>query len=451
MSARFQAGDIAGAKELAKLSLRAAKEERWWSAIDESLGYQIDLDITYVNFLLGRIALKEGDLVTAKKHLLGAVQPITGNALHDYWLRSKMDVSLPAELLAAGERDTVIKFVDLVKKSALDWEASTRGTPKYRQDTIFESEARNRMNPDDSATFFDHWRKDVAAGGVPQEWNKRTDAPSPAAASASVKPLPTHQAMSLLVREVRFVLTQLQYPLGFQMLGCVLAIPIFWRQPRCIPGVSLRAAVWLSAFGVLCIIEGTLLFALYWGAFGVALRFSLKSLWLHELFALAVGMVLWEIRRALRGETMVGRMTVLIRASLLYLTVYFLLKNTLTDMDGLAPEYVYFMTVLAVPLLWVIPISIALGVAWEFWQWTKRNTPLPFRAKWCLYLAAPIFGAQVFTVSWPILAGTHFISRPVAVSALWLNVLLPWLLVGGFAAVRRQSGKTGPSPAAATP
>ncbi|MES1167130.1 MAG: hypothetical protein ABUL68_03935, partial [Pseudomonadota bacterium] len=135
--------------------------------------------------------------------------------------------------------------------------------------------------------------------------------------------------------------------------------------------------------------------------------------------------------------------------SLAYLAVFFCLQSALTNRHGIAPDFVYFMSVFVTPLLWVTSGGIVLGVAWELWQWTKRNASLPSWSKWCLYVAAPILGAQVVAGSWPILAGMHIISRPLAIALLWLNVLLPWLVVCVFVAARKQGGTSSAIPLAA--
>jgi hypothetical protein len=75
------------------------------------------------------------------------------------------------------------------------------------------------------------------------------------------------------------------------------------------------------------------------------------------------------------------------------------------------------------------------------WKWSKRHAPLPSRTTFCLYLAAPVLGAQAITNNWPILHGIHISSPALANALLWLNVLLPWLLVWAFAAAREQADK----------
>ncbi len=433
---------------LAQSLLRTARQERWWSIIDDrNVNYRSSWDRahTKTNLLLGRIALREGDRAAAKDHLLGAIKAGTENWLSGW---DHMDLDLPAELLAAGESAAVLRFVDQAKKAEADYKTGAGWADIYwADDTIYELEASDRT----AAVDLDQLRKDVSAGKVPDYWKKELNPPPQPTAAATLKPLPSPQGPSTFSRQIGFLLSQLQYPVYFQMAGWVLAVPILYRRPRAFGGLSFRTASWFSAIGALSLVEGILLLALFWSVFGFALRVVFQAVWFQAILALAAAVALWEIRRALRGETTAGRMTLLLRGSLAYLAVFFCLKSTLTNRHGIAPDFVYFMSVFVTPLLGVTSGGIVLGVAWELWQWTKRNASLPSWSKWCLYVAAPILGAQVVAGSWPYLAGMHIISRPLAISLLWLNVLLPWLVLGGFAAARQPAEPPVPSPTAAKP
>jgi serine/threonine protein kinase/tetratricopeptide (TPR) repeat protein len=458
--ARFQAGDFAGAKELASVELRAAREEQWWDVIHSKLmpvyvladDNWAEYHLTKASLLLGRIALREGDLTAAKDYLLGAVNPSSHLFSSSNSGFQAMDLDLAYELLIAGERVTVIQFVDSVRKAEIAFGFGgkwanlflTRGPGSSE---VYGWEAGDR----EASVRFEQIRKDLSAGRVPDGWKKRLNPPPQATASVPLKPRPPMQGQSPILSGIRFFLSQLQFPLCIQAFGWVLAVPVLYRRPRGAGGLSNRAAAWLTAVGALSIGESALLLGLFWGTFGLALQVIFQAVCINAIFALAVWMALWEIRRALRGESSVGRLTLLLYLSLAYLVTFFLLNAVLTNRDGIASDIVYVMSGVATPLVLLIPIVIFLGVAWEFMKWAKRNAPLPPRAKLCLYVAAPILSAQVVAVIWPFLKSIDLISQPVALAALWLNVLLPWLLICGFVAARKKAEKPGITPVVAAP
>lgn len=430
MFTRFQAGDLTGTKELANQILRSAKVERWWSVTNpqnvQIRGADLEWRVTHAHAMLGRVALRQDDLEAAKAHLLASVQS-TSSLME----RGHVNFDLPTELMEAGARDTVIQFIDLDEKSAAysnigaGWAGfGNRDYPVYQLDAWDRRNALNR----------NQWRKDIAAGRVPDDWKKELNLKPQAKPSVALKPLPESEGKTPLRREISFLLGQLQYPLYFQMCGWALAVPVLFRRPLGFGGISLRTAFWFTGLGVLCIVEASLLLALYWQAFGFALRVAFVSLGFQAFLALACGAMLWEIRRALRGETSAGHTTLLVRALLGFLAIFIILKTILTNSDGIAPDYVLLMSVFAMPLMVIVPIGIFVGVAAELLKWAKSNASLPRRTKICLYLAAPLLGAQMVAGEWHVLAASHLISRPWAISILWLNVLLAWLLVWGFTA-----------------
>ena len=299
----------------------------------------------------------------------------------------------------------------------------------------------------------DQWGRDLSAGRLPDYWKKQSISTPRAPSGAASMSQPTAVGNWSLSREIGFLLTQLQYPLCMQMLGCVLTIPILRRRPRAFEGLSQRAVSWFSTFGILCILECALLLVWFWGRlhFGLYQTFPVVFIQgIHALAVMTVLWVLWEIRRAFREETTAGRATLLLRGSLVYVAVFFFLKTALTYKTGSSPDLIYFMGVFVIPLSLAILIGIVLSVSWELVQWTKHHGPLPLRTKFCLYLAAPLLGAQAVTTSWPLFFALS-LGQPWAVSLLWLNVLLPWLMICAFTATEKLAEKPGTSQLAAVP
>jgi tetratricopeptide (TPR) repeat protein len=90
--ALFKVGDLAGAAELAKIHLRSKDR----TALQRS------------NTILGRVALRSGDVGGAKQYLLDSSSPL---AEKDVSI-SGPTLVLAKELLQQGERDTVLQYLD---------------------------------------------------------------------------------------------------------------------------------------------------------------------------------------------------------------------------------------------------------------------------------------------------------------------------------------------------
>jgi tetratricopeptide (TPR) repeat protein len=100
----FDAGEIDKATRYANESLQVAKKypNNW----DEGNS------IHQANIVLGRIALKNGDIKTAKQYLLKAGHTPGSPQLDSFG----PNMSLAKDLLEAGERDTVLQYFQLCKK-----------------------------------------------------------------------------------------------------------------------------------------------------------------------------------------------------------------------------------------------------------------------------------------------------------------------------------------------
>jgi hypothetical protein len=127
--AAFNAGDLSKAQQYARSLLAAADRNKsdlfYGDAIFEA------------DTILGRVALRNGD-VTAANHLLVAS---VGTGTYAWLSASGPDMGLAQELLARGERDTVTRFLSICKtfwkndKGNLDvWSAAIQGgaTPVLR-------------------------------------------------------------------------------------------------------------------------------------------------------------------------------------------------------------------------------------------------------------------------------------------------------------------------------
>jgi hypothetical protein len=112
-------------------------------------------NVTYsANELLGRVALREGDLDAAKKYLLTAGKTKGSPQLNSFG----PNFTLARELAEKGERDTVIEFLDLV---GLFW---------ANPDKAKEGNARNVAT--DNRKQLDAWKQQIQDGKIPtdQKW-----------------------------------------------------------------------------------------------------------------------------------------------------------------------------------------------------------------------------------------------------------------------------------------
>lgn len=123
----YEAGEPAKAekyaKELLAIADRHSGEERFGPAVH------------YGNIILGRLALKNGDLELAKSHLIKAGHTLGGGTLTSFG----PSMSLAKGLLEKGERDSVIQYLELCKKF---WD--------YPQNPL------------------DNWIQTIKAGGMPK-------------------------------------------------------------------------------------------------------------------------------------------------------------------------------------------------------------------------------------------------------------------------------------------
>lgn len=125
----FAAGDIEKARKYASALLESANKGENWD-----LGNCIHTG----NTILGRIALKEGDIAKAKQCLVAAGKCGGSPQLDSFG----PDMTLASELLARGERETVIQYLELCgrfwKKDATDkWIGEIKNGQTPQLNTMF--------------------------------------------------------------------------------------------------------------------------------------------------------------------------------------------------------------------------------------------------------------------------------------------------------------------------
>ena len=139
--ASLEAGlDMAAIKSSAEAALAKDKETKSWNHGNI---------IFTQHSLLGRVALREGKLDEAKKHLLAAGHTPGSPQLNSYG----PSFIFARELAEKGERDTVIAFLDLVARF---W-----ANPDSR------TEANSKNVASENLKQLESWKKQLRAGKVP--------------------------------------------------------------------------------------------------------------------------------------------------------------------------------------------------------------------------------------------------------------------------------------------
>ena len=149
---RFEAGDLAEAKRLA---------QEWLKAKDDTLKFNYGNVVHNAHALLGRIALREGDKTAACDHLIQAGRTPGSPQLDSYG----PDFALAGEVLATGARAVVLEYLDLVRKFYVDSWATSTG---FAINDPYAGEAVYRAHADK----WNQWKKTLAAGQTPDDWQK---------------------------------------------------------------------------------------------------------------------------------------------------------------------------------------------------------------------------------------------------------------------------------------
>ncbi len=137
--AALEAGETATAKRRARELLKNNTDSKSWNYGNI---------IHDANEILGRLALREGKVAEAKRHLLKAGQTPGSPQLNSYG--PSMD--LARELLEQGERNAVIEYLDLIGKF---W-GQRYG---YKANERFSREKR---------ALLQQWKTDIRAGKIPK-------------------------------------------------------------------------------------------------------------------------------------------------------------------------------------------------------------------------------------------------------------------------------------------
>jgi tetratricopeptide (TPR) repeat protein len=128
----FDAGDMTKAEQYGNELLKSAQNGSWNSGNAIHTG----------NIVLGRVALRRGDVAAAKQHLLAAGETQGSPNLDSFG----PNMSLAKELLEKGERDTVIaylqacaKFWDMGGAKLQSWIATIKrgGTPDFGTNLVY--------------------------------------------------------------------------------------------------------------------------------------------------------------------------------------------------------------------------------------------------------------------------------------------------------------------------
>jgi serine/threonine protein kinase len=419
---RFEAGDLAGARQLATQWISSERGARLWENAG-TLGFLMRLPDTYrtpfdAHTLLGLVALREGNKAEAGRQLLESAKGLP------QWAKIQAnEVELAAALVDAGESATVVTFLDRLRPGYVDmWESRLNSTSDFF-DTSWSDYFGHVATGRSHELQLEGWRSDVAAGRIPSDWRemlaKKKSLPVASGSRlAPLSPLPIS-----VPRSPSFAQHPL-LPCSAYMLGfCMVALSTRLKPGRrCLPSASGK---WLVAF---CAAR-TLDCALFAGTV-TANRF-LPDGAACMVISLASWAFLWEFIRTLmpasmpRWEMRIARATYGIAIGSIFAAemVNYVIKD--------AWSILLFFLAIVFALLAVFALAIfgciAGGV--RLWKWSGR-TSISRRQIWCLRIAAPLLalhGCAFLLI--PIVQNSN---RGEALALLWANALFPWLLAGGL-------------------
>jgi hypothetical protein len=140
--AAMETGDLATAKQYA---------DQWLQGNTDTKSWNYGNVVHDANQILGRVALREGDVAQAKRFLIEAGKTPGSPQLNSFGPR----MTLARELLEKGEKAVVLDYVDLVAKF---WASP---------ESLAPDDERGRRLMQDNAATVERWKVLIAAGLTP--------------------------------------------------------------------------------------------------------------------------------------------------------------------------------------------------------------------------------------------------------------------------------------------
>ncbi|HVU24693.1 MAG TPA: hypothetical protein VHE13_11270, partial [Opitutus sp.] len=423
---RYDAGDLAGARQLAQHWLDAERTARRWKEVGP-FGFLSRTE--FENFiapydactLLGLIALHDGDRAAARSYLFRSAGSMTR------WTTLEgRKLELATALAAAGDTDAASRFLKRLRPVYVDdykarnFENTMLGAPQSQYYTAATGEAHART--------INGWQLELSGGRVPTDWEQADVTPlsvpnrGPALPPVSALPLPPAQS------EARRLFPL--FPFAFLALGwCATAAAPRWRARELLPR---RAQGWLLAFCALRTLAVVLFVApIVGGGFTMPI--------FTEFFVTFFSwMAFWLFLRAFLPEACSRRESRFMSAVI----GFGLVDTFLALIVGYTSEFpaILIACFVGTMVLLLVTVAAAFGVtiagAKRIWKW-QRTADLTPRQRLALKLAAPLLVVHAWI---SILAGSVHDDWPDFCVVIYAALAaLPWLLAYGFYAGPRSA------------
>jgi serine/threonine protein kinase len=431
---KFAAGDFSAAEQLASELVEAERTGRQWSRSGPTgIASRVnplspDDDVPYDAYtLLGLVALQRGDARGAREYLLKSV---LGFRPENEWMLvycgagetwERRDIELAAALLAAGDNATVIKFLGQLRNraAALESRVFSFAQVAYTWEAPLTLAASGRA----LVLKFEEWRREVLAGKTPADWQKLLEitpqqeiATRGMATSLEVR---TRQAPRALPSTPRSLLPVFVLALGW----CTTAAATRFHPRWTLPPAPSR---WLVAFCLIRTAECAMFTA------GLLVDGFSPPFFLRVAMPLASWLLLWEFVGSLLPDKTSPREKVVVRlAAATAIMGYggfefvFLLADQNAAMVAVAVLSMF--AILGAGLMVIVAPIVAGRRVWAWSQGSEVRGPRQLVLKFAAVLLAV---HSLAAVTLPVLCDQ--VGGSVAVTALWLNALLPWLLLVGF-------------------
>jgi hypothetical protein len=419
---RLEEGDLPAARQLAEQWIEAEKNSRAWGSAGV-LGRLFSTDTYPIPYradaLLGLVALRGGDRQKASEYLLRSTVGVTP------W--KKIDekvIALAAELMAAGEKTAVLRFLDQVRLQYVDVLEGRGFKLNAGFSLSWDQYYYNVVKARENAAELDEWQAAVLAGKVPEDWRAYVAAKKPAIV-ASAGPLPPLQNLPVQQARAPFVLLRPLLPFSLLMVGWFSMALV--TQRSAMRPLPLPAKRWLAAFCLVRALDSLLFMRALFG----------EGFLPDTIFYLALSIVswafLWEFTRALTpvraSRVEVYFVRSVYRAALIGLglieVVSYLSKNELiTGIDVV-------ILVLAILLTIFLSITVAVVSGVRLGHWVREAGIC--HGRFSLRIGAILLGTYgLSSLFGPFI---HDLNKPVGLALLWSNAILPWILIAGFHAL----------------